>query len=250
MKGKMRFLAVALIALLMIWCSCEADGITKRYSSSKHAYHQVQQFKPQNELPTVITTESDDTKVGFVNEDIVRLKEQFSDAIGWLSVDNTIIDYPFVQAADNDYYLHRNLEGDYLYPGSIFIDYRNYGDVTDSNTIFYGHNMKDESMFTSLKRFADKGFFDNNKQGKIYLSDKTLQITFFAYMYIVADDAVIYGMNDYHEDAVRFLAYVRDNALYYREGDYTPQDRFVTLSTCVNATGAARMVLIGKLYDN
>ena len=77
---------------------------------------------------------------------------------------NTSVDYPVVQGKDNDYYLHYTFKKDYLYSGTLFVDYRNSKSLLRNyNTVIYGHNMTDGSMFNTLYNFKDRKFFENGR---------------------------------------------------------------------------------------
>ena len=91
--------------------------------------------------------ETDDYKIDFK-----ALKEKNSDTIGWLKVNGTNIEYVVVKGTDNDYYLSHNFEKQNNSAGWIFADYRNKFDYTDYNTVIYGHNMKNDSMFRHTKK--------------------------------------------------------------------------------------------------
>ncbi|MFR3321064.1 MAG: sortase domain-bontaining protein [Lachnospiraceae bacterium] len=75
-----------------------------------------------------------------------------SDIVGWLRIRALDISYPVVQGKDNDYYLHRTFEKTDNFAGCLFVNSYNMGDFTDQNTIIYGHNMKNGSMFGKLSR--------------------------------------------------------------------------------------------------
>lgn len=77
--------------------------------------------------------------------DFDALGQESADALGWLWIGGTGISYPVVQGADNERYLHTGFNGKKSYAGSIFLDARNAADLTDANSILYGHNMKDRS---------------------------------------------------------------------------------------------------------
>jgi len=181
---------------------------------------------------------SDDT---FLNQSIIELQKKYPDAVGWLTVPNTNIDYPFVQGKDNAYYLRRDINGDYALAGTIFMDYRCDRGFTSSNTIIYGHHMKNGSMFGTLKAFADKEFFDANRSGFIYLPHETLTLEFFAYMVIdPAAEKEIYSP----ERSGTYIEYVKQNARHSRDASLADSDRVVTLSTCAYEFDNARMVLL------
>ena len=90
------------------------------------------------------------------------------DVYAWISIPGTSIDYPILQhASDNTYYLNYNIDGSYGYPGCIYTENLNSKDFTDSNTVIYGHNMKNGSMFAGLHQFEDSNFFAQNN--KVYI---------------------------------------------------------------------------------
>ena len=90
--------------------------------------------------------------------DFAGLRSQNSDIVGWIYSPGTVINYPIVQAADNDYYLHRHIDGTYSGGGSIFMDYACSSDFSGINTILYGHHMYDGSMFASLSNYKNPSY--------------------------------------------------------------------------------------------
>ena len=182
--------------------------------------------------------------ISIINQSIIDLQAKYANAIGWVFVPNTKIDYPFVWYKNNDYYLHRNINGKAAKAGTIFMDYRCKKDFTSENTIIYGHNMKNDSMFATLKYFNSKKFFDENRYGTIHLANRNLTLEFFAYMLIdPSTEKEIYKveLND------TYFEYVRKNARYYRDLGLTENDRIVTLSTCAYEFNDARMVVLARI---
>lgn len=84
------------------------------------------------------------------------------DIVAWIRIDGLGIDYPVVQGEDNEHYLYYTFRGEANVAGSIFLDYRNKADFSDSKIILYGHNMKNGSMFGSLKKYQDESVFREN----------------------------------------------------------------------------------------
>ena len=177
------------------------------------------------------------------NQFITELQREVSnDIVGWITIPGTKIDYAFAKTEDNDFYLKRDLYGNYAEAGSIFMDYRCSKDFTDFNTIIYGHNMKNSSMFGDLRLFADEGFFESNLYGTVYLEDGTYTLEFFAYMIVRSDDEVIYNVS---AERGEFYEYVKKYARNYREPKR--DGRVVTLSTCSYDFNNARIVLLANL---
>jgi sortase B len=178
-----------------------------------------------------------------VNQSVIDLRVKYPDVVGWLTVPGTDIDYPFVRCKDNDYYLRRDLNGDYAVAGTLFLDCLCEPGFTSQNTIVYGHHMKNGSMFGTLKAFADKGFFEANTEGFVYLPHETLTLEFFAYMVVKHTDEVIYGT----ALTESYLDYIRQNARHYRDIGLMGMDRVLTLSTCSYEFDGARMALLAKV---
>ena len=104
----------------------------------------------------IVIKEKDEIKV-----DNQRLKEISPNTVGYININNTEINYPFVQGKDNNYYLNHNIYDDYSGTGWIFADYRNKLDGTDKNIILYGHARQDGSMFGSLTNISKKEWYLN-----------------------------------------------------------------------------------------
>jgi len=188
--------------------------------------------------------------VPFVDQSILNLQADFPDVVGWIEIPNTRVYYPFAQGNDNDHYLYYDLEQNRSAAGTIFMDYRNSGELIDFNTIIHGHHMRSGSMFATLQKFNNQTFFDNNDSATIYLLNATYKIEFMAFAVIQPDDMIIYNpMITSATDKIEFLDYVRNVARYYRDIGVTENDRIVTLSTCNYEFTNARMVLIGRLTE-
>jgi len=173
---------------------------------------------------------------------LAALRAQNPDIVGWIAVPYTNIDYPIVQAKDNDYYLRRDLNGESAKPGTIFMDCRCPGDGS-GYSIIYGHNMKSGAMFGTLGRFEEKAFFDANPEGRILFEDGWHTIRFFAFLTVNERDSVLYGV----PRKASFYSDIAARATHCREIGLTASDRVVALSTCSYAFQGARMALLGKV---
>jgi sortase B len=219
------FCAVIAYSGYQIW------SIQAKYRQEAKLHRELMQYKPSG-----ITDTGENT-------DIYRLLGTYPDAVGWIVIPNTLIDYPFVQHVDNDFYLRRDIDGYFSEAGTIFLDYRCNKDFSSRNTILYGHHMNNGSMFGTILKFGDPTFFADNEFGTLYLEKDTLTLEFFAYMVLnPATERVIYH-DDPDDD---FVDYIRRNARNYRDVGLSKTDRFVTLSTCSYEFEDARMVLIAR----
>jgi sortase B len=178
-----------------------------------------------------------------------ELQKQNEDIAGWLKIDKTKIDYPVVQAADNDYYLDKDVNKQKNAAGSIFMDYRNKLGGDNRNIILYGHNMKDGSMFADILHYESKWNFDNKSiiQFDSIYADAKWQI-FSVYTSDVNFD---YIKTDFQSDEEfkAFLDEIKAKSLHPSDIEVTENDRILTLSTCSYAYNDARFVVHAKLLQ-
>ena len=189
------------------------------------------------------------------NLDWEALKKENSDIYAWIYIPNTQVDYPIVQhATDDDYYLRHNLDGSSGYPGAIYSqkDY-NSKDFTDSNTVLYGHNMKNGSMFGSLHEFEDNAFFDENPFIYIYTPEKTFVYQIYAACE-AGDKHLLHAYNfDTESGFDQFITdinHVRDMRSHVRSGIGAVYGRkLLTLSTCIKGEPESRWIVVGVLLN-
>ena len=129
----------------------------------KWYYDRKQNEELEEKISQVVKVENKDNLETEYKIDFERLKEINNQVIGWLKVNGTQVEYAVVQAEDNNYYLKRNLEKKYNVGGWIFADYKNKLDGTDKNIVIYGHNMRDNSMFGTLKNILEEEWYNNEE---------------------------------------------------------------------------------------
>lgn len=112
------------------------------------------------------------------------------DVVAWIQIPGIGVDYPVVQGKDNEHYLHYTFYGKANKAGSIFLDYRNRADFTDRKVILYGHNMKDGSMFSNLKKYQDASFRKEQGRVVIYLPDRVLECEIVECRQVSVQDSV------------------------------------------------------------
>ena len=119
--------------------------------------------------------------------DFAMLKSINSDTVGWIQVPDTPIDYPIVQAEDNDRYLHTDFEGNESVGGAIFLDFESDPDLKGYNNILYGHHMKNGSMFKALVNYKDQEYFEDHPYFTIYTPEEEIFLRVIAAYYGDAD---------------------------------------------------------------
>lgn len=177
-----------------------------------------------------------------------KIKAENEDIYAWIYIPGTEIDYPILQhPTDDSYYLNHNLDGSEGYPGCIYTESINHKDFSDHNTVIYGHNMKNGSMFADLHEFEDETFFDEHRYVFIYTPDKMMVYDIFA-LYEFGDEHILHSYDC--TSAGGFIAYLNmvfDD--YKEEGNFRDdvtvlgQDRIITLSTCIKNKSENRLLL-------
>lgn len=170
------------------------------------------------------------------------------DTVGWLTVNNTKIDYPVVQGKDNDYYLKRDYYQSKNRHGWIFMDYRNNPDELDENTIIYGHNLANQTMFGTL-RYALNSYWYNKSANQIITfntPNANMKFQIFSIYTIPTTndylDVTFPSVGAYQE----YIDLVKGRSIYDFNVEVTPDDKLLTLSTCANGNDK-RLVVHAKL---
>lgn len=182
--------------------------------------------------------------------DFKALREKNPDTVGWLYVGSCGISYPIVQGEDNDYYMNHTFEGTVNSSGAIIMDYRDDKYLKDWNTFIYGHNMKNGSMFGSLKKLLkDETLYDSDPYIYVYLPGYIYRYKIFSY-YKDKPDSKMYWTADTLQE---YRKYIRDAlSLSVRDlGVETSEDNnMVTLVTCSGSgAGKMRFFVHGEFID-
>lgn len=181
--------------------------------------------------------------------DFAGLKSVNPDVVGWISMDGVDqLSYPVLQGNDNGTYLRTSIYGQSSIPGCIFLEKTNSPDFMDYHNIVYGHNMRTDAMFGSLKKFHDKGYYDSHQYFTIYTPERSFRYKIFAYQ-VVQPDSYIYTTG--FEPGDKYQKFIDDivkdsdiSSPIEMKSDY----RIVTLSTCT-ADHVHRFVVHGVCVD-
>lgn len=186
-------------------------------------------------------------KVPFQNVDLEALKEKNNDTVGFINVKNTNINYPIVQATNNDYYLNHAYDKSYNEAGWVFMDYRN-NNFNDFNTIIYGHGRLNKTVFGSLKDLLKDSWQSNKDNYTLTISSLTMNYVYqiFSIYTIDAESYYIKTEFDTNEDKQDWITEMnnRNTSIIYSPANIN--DKIITLSTCLNNDNG-RVVVHAKL---
>lgn len=172
------------------------------------------------------------------------------DIIGWIRVNDTNINYPLLQAEDDDTYMNTDAEGKYSLSGSIFLHCANKPDFSDFNNMIYGHHMEKHKMFGDVGMFTDKTYFEKHPYGNLFFDGKDHGVEFYALIQADAYNERIFSIcPDDPKAKQAYLQEILDNALYKRNFEITQNDHLVLLITCTSELTNGKNILVGKLSD-
>ncbi len=252
MKNKIIFITAAVISAALL-----LGGLFLLFRDDVGEMIQEEKIKPYVPDFTVLELSEDSNSEEKNNDEIPteaeeKLREQtqelcanIDNSIGWINVPETIINYPVMYSGDNEFYLHRAVDGSYLRVGSIFLDYRCNADFTGKINVLYGHNMSDGSMFADVVKFIDSGYFDSHNYGWLTTENAVYMIDFFSLSQPENYDS-FYNVNS---DIDLWLDSLRERSFIWRNIGFSKEDRFISLSTCTGSEGSSRTVLTGKLCE-
>lgn len=177
---------------------------------------------------------------------VEQLKNDFPDAVGYIRIADTVVDYPVVQAGDNDYYLTHAPDDTENGNGSLFLDYRNDRSFNNDNSIIYGHHLKNGDLFAALDQFRDQAFYGTCSTIDLYTSDGLKTYKVFAVSDVGPDF-------DYRQPVFKTpadkKAFIESSIASSIIKTYVPTEllthkdsKFLTLSTCSN-DGTMRLVV-------
>lgn len=204
----------------------------------KTAVNEYNNRKMNEELSNLVQT-SENTD-GITVPDYSVLYAKNSDFVGWITVPNTSINYPVVQCDDNDYYLTKNFEKNKDARGAIFMDYRNDPVNLDSNTIIYGHNCYNTTMFSELTKYQKIDFYKTSPVFEFNTVERTYKWKIYGVFITTAesqeDNGYVFNYIYPYMDGENFNGFIEEinqRRLYVTNVDINDDDKMLILSTCV-----------------
>lgn len=252
---KKKYLAAVLCVAAVV---CAGIGIYK-YQQEKTAGNEYEEIREEvvkeepEEAPEAEEPQEEKPAVN-IPIDFETLQQQNPEVYAWIKIPGTVIDYPVLQSStDNAYYLSHTIDHQEKTEGAIFTEDYNTKTFEDPNTVIYGHDMKNGSMFQNLHNYMDRTFFDSNREVLIYTPDKILHYKIFAaYLY---DNRHLLQSIDFSSEEVfgQYLNNVfsmRDmNSFVDTSMEVTSEDKIITLSTCYAGNPAQRYLVQAVLIS-
>lgn len=256
-------LIIAVLLACALLCACTVPAIVEATPAPEPVATPV---PPVEETPavsseTVTNAEIPSEEIDGIAEpgDVLPEKKEFTEAkkinpdvIGWITVPNTVIDYPVVRSEDNEYYLTHNVEKSKSKHGAIFMDFRNAAEDQQQHIIIYGHNMKNGTMFHDLNNYKQQSFFEQNRIITFDWNGQETKWEVFA-AYVVQPD--VYYIHTRFGSGQNFAEYMNELVKIAKESKYSvvddsitvkSSDQVLTLSTCTYEYDNSRFVVSAR----
>lgn len=249
---------VLLVICLVVVCvsGYNVFRLSKEYREGKQEYASLEKYVTITQEPAVQESTSQQEGQEEVKESQIPVSMEIAyDELrgindhftGWIYYEPLELSYPIVRGNDNDYYTHYTFENEQNSSGAIFMDFLNKPDFSNYNTIIYGHNMRNGTMFGSLKQLLnDTSIQEKNPYFYVFTEDKAYMYEIFA-VYVTTADSHTYDLISNEEEQNVYLDYIRGCATWLSDLEVSDSDRIATLSTCHGLHTNNRTVLHGKL---
>ena len=260
-KTKIILSITIIISLLLLIYSIVNIVIWKNDSNKTNK--QIEDIQEEIKVTEVVDTENteiieqeeeipefnpywDYIKMNMLNVDFSELKKINNNVKGWIQVNGTNINYPFVQANDNKYYLTHSFDKSWNSAGWLFLDYRN-NNTNNKNTIIYAHGRNDKTMFGSLRTVLTKNWLSNTNNYVIKISTETENSLWqiFSTYHIPTTSDYLQTNFDSDNEYQEFLNIIKDRSSYNFNTSVNNNDNILTLSTCYS--NSDKMVVHAKL---
>ena len=188
-------------------------------------------------------------KYNFRDISFNKLKEINLDVVAWIMVDGTHVNYPVVQTDNNDYYLNHDITKNLKGSGWVFMDYRNDSNLTDQNTIFYGHNLINQTSFGSLSLIFKNEWFTSSNHTIVVLTPGGKYVYEVFSCYIINPETYYLQTNFYNDEYHDFLNTLKSRSIYDFATDVSDNDSIITLSTCTDDNLGRRVIHARKIKN-
>lgn len=251
-RNPLPLILTAMLILFSLWKL--TSELTDKIRSKQYLENLAAQTVEENTLPSEETVpaslplqETEPMEFAPIQVDFEELRLYYPDVIAWLCCPGTSINYPVVQTDNNDYYVHRLPNGQESAGGSLFADCSNSWDFSDANTIIYGHDMHDGSMFGYLHNFDSQTYYEKHPVFYLLTPVYNYRMDIFCGA-VVPSDSDLYRLKMNADelqswlDRVNRASVIHPNTMIDRNTEH-----FLTLSTCSYEYEDARFVVIGSL---
>lgn len=254
---KRRRLIVILASVVAVACFVYFGVYYFQLARTSMDYESLAELKTKNDI---LFLKEDSVEVHKTNQELPDILPEYEillkknkKLIGWLKIDDTIIDYPVMQTSNNEYYLDHNFNQEYDKNGSIFLDYNCSIYPRSTNLIIYGHHMKSGSMFGNLQKYAKESYYQEHKliQFDTIYEKGTYEVMYVFRSQVFNKDDMVFKYYQFINansgaEFDSYMAEMQKLSLYDTGVTASYGDSLITLSTCDNSQEDGRFVVVAR----
>ena len=248
---------IVIVSCILLFCVYKLFRIWQGYNMNEKTQGQVQELfygQSNSEVEELSGSEGKNNQTTAEQQMLHKMDAVIAvneDTVGWIRVEDTVIDYVVVQGEDNDEYLHKDFYGEYNSAGTIFLDYRNEIGGQCQNLIVYGHRMKDDSMFGELGEYLDYGFYQQHPAFTFITEEAEYDCEVFAVYRCTTEVDYCQPTFSNDEDMLEYVQDCKDRSAHKMPVEVEAGDTIITLSTCDYALDPdyGRLVVQAKLVE-
>lgn len=259
MKKRVYVIAVVVFFAIFAFSAWKLLDISAEYRRGEKEYERLEQYVqiPETVPATTQSKTEDSTEPAetqpagkvWPKVDFAALQMINPDVVGWIYIEGTNVNYPIVQAKDNDYYLYRLISGEHNSSGSIFLDAGASELFMSRNNSLYGHNMKNGSMFADITDYVDQEFYEQHPEALLLTPQGNYKVKIFScYITDAWDNSwqIAFNGSEYGQ----WLNELQRRSYLATDVHPTEADRVLTFSTCTYETEDARLLVHGIIEES
>ena len=250
MKNKVIFKSITVLcAFACVVSLCQVIRIGYEYKQGETEYSELADLLVSKADNSIYVSQKEAPSTGApVDVNFDMLKEMNAEAVGWLYCEGTPINYPVVQSKDNSYYLNHLYDNQTNSSGAIFMDALNNPELSDANTVIYGHNMKNGTMFASLQNYDTQSYYEQHPVMYYMTKEHDYRIDIFASYETSGDSETFTMFFDSPQTYSNYLQRVwAQSRIDTSDLPMSTDDNIITLATCSYNFNNARYVVQGKI---
>lgn len=253
-KGKLEKLVIIILGLIVVVTSIKIIMIETNYHKSAASYDEITKKVKTIEKTTTEEKNVQDEKKNEKNDskeknkviiDFNTLEKINSQAVGWITIDGTVIDYPIAKGEDNQYYLNHSFDKEESSSGAIFVDKDCKEPFSQFLTIVYGHHMRNGTMFADIKNYGNKEYAKKHSAITVYKKEKAITYQVFAAVSKKSENVFLYLDVSNDKNKENYIDKIKKDSIYWLNEDITAKDEIIALVTCDYGKEDGRMIVYG-----
>ena len=246
MKKLLTVLWIAACLALILFAGNKLFGISEFYREGSDLYDGIAEDYAVTAPAQPPEQAADSVETAPIAVDFDALLDTCGDVVGWLYCEDTPVNYPVVQGKDNNYYLYRLLDGTQHPNGTLFLDCNAAPDFSGWNSVIYGHNMKNDTMFGSLEEYRKQEYYNAHPVLYLLTPEQDYKVVLIA-GYVTPSTSDAYTIPEMVEERDKLAEKAISASTFQTDVEVAEEDRLLSLSTCVYDYENARYVLVGVL---